>query len=90
MDQITHKYSLVRRYAREVMNNSTKEKTCILCKDNIFDEVVEVCHIKGIATFPNNTLLTTVNNLNNLVYLCPSHHKLFDKGLIKIKDINNK
>lgn len=78
----TIKLNDVRKVARKIL--SVKEKTCLLCGNHDFDEVVEACHIKGIMTFDPNTKIEDINSLSNLIWLCPSHHKLFDRGLIKL------
>lgn len=79
----TTKLNDVRKRARKILLQ--REKTCLLCNNHDFDEVVEACHIKGIMTFPLETKIESINNINNLIWLCPSHHKLFDKGLIELK-----
>jgi predicted HNH restriction endonuclease len=45
---------------------------------------VECCHIKGIGTFSKETLIGEINNIKNLVFLCPNCHWEFDKGLLVI------
>lgn len=79
------KFNKIRLKAREVAEKFYKMvKHCKFCKDDEFDSVVEVCHIRPISYFPLDTQLKIVNSKENLVYLCPSHHKLLDKGLISI------
>ncbi len=63
------------------MERHGPKKECQICG---FDVVVEVCHIKAIAGFPETALMGEVNSLDNLVYLCPNHHAMFDKQLIDI------
>lgn len=77
-------WNMVRAIAKRIMKNSNNIKTCYMCGHNEFDSVVEVCHIKEITSFDENTLVKEVNALENLVYLCPSHHRLLDKGSIKL------
>lgn len=52
---------------------------CAVCSHS---SVVEVCHIQAKC-------LGGSDELENLVLLCPTHHSMFDKGLIFIKDINS-
>lgn len=80
----TIKFNSIRHHARKTMKWHKIEKTCKLCKTREFDQVVEVCHIKALSSFPETALIKEVNNINNLIYLCPSHHTLFDKGLITL------
>lgn len=74
----------VRDHARKVYKNSGEPKCCYVCG---YSTYVEICHIKSIASFPLNTLINEVNDIKNLVALCPNHHKELDKGLIKIQKI---
>jgi len=53
---------------------------CVVCG---FDEIVEVHHI--IPRY-----LGGGDQLSNIVILCPNHHSLADRGMIKIKDIHIK
>lgn len=75
------KWTSVRALARRMMEESDIEKKCTICG---FDVVVETCHIKDIAKFDLNTKVKIVNSLDNLVYLCPNHHAMFDRGLIEL------
>lgn len=74
------RYVHVRKHARKIMEASHKLKECEVCG---FDIVVEVCHFKGIAEFTSNATLGEVNALSNLMYLCPNHHAMMDKGLLQ-------
>lgn len=67
----------IRGQARRVMRDALKQ--CSVCAYSIY---VEVCHIKAIKDFPPTALLTEINTLSNLVFLCPNHHKELDLGLI--------
>lgn len=73
------KYNDIRKWARKLMEFSGKKKECEICG---FDIHVEVCHKIPIYSFPEDSLMKEVNSLDNLVYLCPNHHIMFDKGLI--------
>lgn len=63
------------------MNKHKVEKKCKICN---FDIAVEVAHIKPISKFKETALMEEVNSMNNLIYLCPNHHTMFDMGLIKL------
>jgi ribosomal protein L40E len=73
----------VRKHARNILLKN-KDKKCLLCSSREFDEILEACHIKGIMTFDLDTKISEINKIENLVWLCPSHHKMFDKGLINL------
>lgn len=79
------KLTNVRRRARQILLESNKIKHCSLCEHSDFDTIVEACHIKSIMSFDLQSLVLEINDINNLVWLCPSHHALYDKGLIKLK-----
>lgn len=82
---LTTKCSEIRRDARKVLENSNREKVCEYCHNHEFDDILEVHHLKGILEFDENTLISEINNENNLVWLCPNHHSLLEKGLIKLE-----
>lgn len=75
------KATSIRRLARVFMAETKIEKKCKICG---FDDYVELCHIKPIKDFDKEAKIKEVNSLDNLVYLCPNHHKLLDIGKIKL------
>ena len=44
------------------------------CSRCPYSKHVEVAHIKAIASFSEDTLLSVVNHPDNLVVLCPNCH----------------
>lgn len=77
-------YQLIRAQARRLLQESGRNPKCAICG---FSEYVEACHIRAISSFPLDTKIEEVNSLDNLVYLCPNHHILFDRGKIDKEDI---
>ncbi len=77
----SEKYNRIREWAKKIIKASGKEKKCEICG---FDIEVEVCHKKPISSFGKDSLLKDVNSLENLIYLCPNHHIMLDKGLLKL------
>jgi len=73
--------SVIRKHAHYVFNESKKEKKCVICG---YSKFVEVCHIKSVSSFDNNTKIKEINSPENLIGLCPNHHKEFDNGLLDI------
>lgn len=69
----------VRQIARNVYRRSNKPKQCIVCG---YDKHYEVCHTRPIQDFPDNTPIAQVNDIDNLVALCPNHHWELDNGLL--------
>lgn len=66
-----HKYQKIRNHAHKVFKFYSIEKKCKICS---YTSHVELCHIQAISSFPKDTKLSIVNSLDNLVYLCPTHH----------------
>jgi len=54
---------------------------CVRCG---YDKHIEVCHRRSLASFPDDTPISVVNSLDNLVGLCPNHHWEFDHGLLQL------
>lgn len=81
----TSKCSQIRSDARRVILESDVIKTCYCCKDKEFDDIVEVHHIKEIMQHDRNSFIIDINNINNLVWLCPNHHTMIEKEMIKLK-----
>lgn len=69
----------LRKLARSIYHRSEKPRCCAMCG---YDKHYEVCHIKPINDFPDSALVAEVNDLNNLVALCPNHHWELDNGLL--------
>ena len=61
-------YSLVRLRARACSKHLT---SCSKCG---YDKHVEICHIKSISSFSDETLLSTINHGSNIIALCPNCH----------------
>jgi len=72
-----NKYTYARMHARKVAKKLNWINSCENCG---FDRVVQVCHIKPIASFPPETPLNIVNHRDNIKILCPNCHWLFDHG----------
>lgn len=75
------KWNKIRLWARNAMKIWGVEKKCVACG---FDYYVEVCHIKPISQFSETDLMREVNSRENLVYLCPNHHIMLDKGDLEL------
>ena len=55
------------------------KKTCTICG---YDKYYEVCHIKSVSDFSDDSLISEINSLDNLVALCPNHHKEYDLKML--------
>lgn len=71
-----------KRYAKR----AGMEEECYYCG---YDFYVELCHIKAVSSFNENAKLKEVNSPDNLVYLCPNHHKEQEAGKIEINKNKN-
>lgn len=81
---LSSKCQEIRTNARKVLENSVREKVCQYCHNHEFDEILEVHHLKGILEFDKDTLIKEINDEANLVWLCPNHHIMLEKGLISL------
>jgi hypothetical protein len=70
---------IIGKHAVRAMGN--RPKVCASCG---YDKFVDVCHLIPVATFSPQTKLKEINAPGNLVYLCPNHHREFDRGLISL------
>ena len=76
--------SAICKNARLVFIRSNKDKCCIKCG---YEKHIEVCHVKGVSEFSDNTIISEINNIDNLIALCPNHHWEFDNMLIDLNDL---
>ncbi len=86
-----HVMTSVRNNARVVAGltkTSSNTSRCIFCKNDEFIEVIEVAHIKAISEFGDDATIGEINSRDNLLIVCPSHHRMFDKGLISLRNGN--
>lgn len=77
----SYAFSAIRTRARNMVNKLVQNKKCQKCS---FSYCFEVCHIKPIASFDEETSVFIVNHPSNLVILCPNCHWLFDNNVINI------
>lgn len=76
-----HRYQAIRHHAHRVMSMTDTKKVCWKCGYSIY---VELCHLKAIGDFDEDTPISEINDLGNLRYLCPNHHKELDLGILEI------
>ena len=65
----------IREHARRTLINSKIPKKCHICQ---YDKHAEACHRKPIEKFSPDTVIRIINDLSNLVWLCPNHHWEYD------------
>lgn len=74
----------VRSLAREKYKKNNKNLPCLSCG---YNKHIEVCHIKPVKDFSDNISIDEINNIDNLIGLCPNCHWELDHNLLKISDI---
>lgn len=72
--------SAIQKLARQAYKTSDKPQECLECH---YSKHFEVCHIKDVSSFPDDTLIADINHVDNLMALCPTHHWEFDNGHLK-------
>lgn len=78
----TYQYhSKIRYMSRKVYKESDRPQWCYVCRYSIH---VDICHIKSVSSFGPNATLAEVNDLDNLVALCKTHHWELDHGYLTL------
>jgi hypothetical protein len=83
-DFIAHKH--IRLHSRSIFKSSKLEEKCEICSYSLH---VEIAHIKPVSDFPHEATLAEMNDIENLVALCPTHHWEFDNGYLTVKGVQN-
>jgi hypothetical protein len=73
------KHSRIRELARQAYERAGLPKKCHICN---YDKHYEIHHIKPINQFSPDDTISKINDLLNLVALCPNHHWEVDNNLI--------
>ncbi len=75
----------LRKHAVSVFKKTGKPLLCVICG---YENHVEIAHVKSVSQFPDETLISKINECSNLVALCPNHHWEFDNGYFSILSNN--
>ncbi len=70
-------FALVRTRARTIAKKLGWES----CKKCGYNKHIEIAHVKPINSFPEDSLVSEINNPKNLLPLCPNCHWEFDNKL---------
>ena len=73
--------SSIRKKAELVFKNSGKECKCEVCG---YNKHIEIAHKKAVSDFDDSATIAEINDINNLIALCPNCHWEFDNGLLKL------
>lgn len=76
------RYPYIRTLSRKKYIKSGNPLSCYICN---YDYHVDIAHIKDVSSFSDDTLISVVNSLDNLIPLCKNHHYEFDSGFLNIK-----
>lgn len=79
--------SQIQKIARITYEKSYKPKQYIVCG---YDKHYEVAHVKTVSDFNDNALIAEIDDINNLIALCPNHHWEYDNNGLNIQQYLNK
>lgn len=71
----------IRDHSRDVYKKHNGSKICSKCG---YTKHIEVCHIKAIDSFSLTATIRDINNISNLVGLCPNCHWELDNGFLTL------
>lgn len=74
-----HRQNIINALARAKILKMGMLRQCSICQ---YNKHVEVCHIKAISDFSQTATIGEVNDIKNLVVLCPNCHWELDHNLI--------
>ena len=74
--------SAIQKNARLIFFKENMNPKCFICG---YDKHVEVAHIKPVSEFDENATILEINDINNLIGLCPNHHWEYDNNLLNIE-----
>lgn len=77
----TQKYRRIRGHARKIANQLGLLNNCCNCNYSLH---VECSHKKSIESFPDDAVITEINNPKNLRGLCRNCHWEYDNGILII------
>jgi 5-methylcytosine-specific restriction endonuclease McrA len=75
--------SAIQKSARKIYFSEQEIKECLICG---YGNHVEISHIIPVSSFNDDVLIYEINNINNLMALCPNHHWEYDNEILKIKN----
>lgn len=73
--------SAIAKHARRILLVSGRNPSCEAPHCD-YSHHVDVCHRRGVSDFPDDAVVQEINDLLNLLFLCPNHHHEFDHGVL--------
>lgn len=67
-----HRYEKIRQHGKRLADILGWRSSC--CEKCGYAKHTELCHIKPIASFTDETLLSEINSRQNISFLCPNCH----------------
>lgn len=80
----SNQYGKIRDHSRRISKNANLLNKCKICD---YTKHVIACHIKSITKFHDSSTIGEINNIKNLVGLCPNHHWELDHKLLGQKKL---
>lgn len=74
----------IANHARRLYMSSDRPKRCSICG---YGKHVEICHIKSVSSFSDEAFIGEINDINNLMPLCPTHHWEFDNNILEFEEL---
>lgn len=71
--------SAIRRDAEKTFEELDGHCSCCVCG---YNRHIEIAHVKAVSSFSHNALIKEINNIENIIPLCPNHHWEFDNGVM--------
>ena len=71
----------IRLHAQQTFIQSGRPAECFVCK---YATHVDIAHRRAVSDFPETTTMKEINDISNLVPLCPNHHWELDHGLLQL------
>lgn len=68
------------------LRQTLERNPCFRCG---YSKHVDLCHIKAVSEFNENTPIKQVNSLSNLIHLCKNCHWEYDNGLLDISNLGS-
>jgi hypothetical protein len=71
--------SSILQHASVIFHISDKPKKCCVCG---YSKHIQICHMKSVSSFDENSLISEINEIKNLNAFCPTHHWEFDNNAL--------
>jgi HNH endonuclease len=71
--------SSIRNHAHRIYCQSGKPLACLVCG---YATHVDIAHLRPVNSFPDAATIHEINDISNLIPLCPNHHWELDNGIL--------